>query len=91
MTFWPWLGLAGAVLDIIQFYDSDGINVLSIQATIWVLWRVETGFQKAFRDIDTIWSRGLKLNQSSITMLRELVKVYLGIEKVIRSSNPSCD
>ena len=89
MTFCPWVSLSGALLAIMWFYESDGINVLLIRATVWVLWPVEIGFQKAFRDFGTIWYEDLILNQSSITMLHEIEQVYFGIEKVIRSSDPS--
>ena len=47
----------------------------------------ESMFQKAFRDVGTIWSRGLKLIRSNIMLFCELEKVYLGMEKIIRSSN----
>ena len=89
MTFWTWISLEGASLAIMQCYKFHGIDVFSSWVTVWVLWRVETRFQKAFRDIGTIWSRGLKLNRSSIIVFRELAKVYLGMENVIGSSNPS--
>ena len=51
--------------------------------------RVESRLQKSLRDIGTIWSWGLKLNWSNIKVLCELEKVYLGMEKVIRSCDLS--
>ena len=46
-----------------------------VQVTVWVSWRVETHLQKAFRDVGTIWSQGLKLNWSSIMLLCEIQQV----------------
>ena len=89
MTLWPRVSWAGASIAIMRCYESDGIKILSIRVTIWVLWRVETRLQKAFRDVGTIWSGGHKLNSSSITLFHELEKVYLGMENMIRSSNAS--
>jgi hypothetical protein len=79
----------GESIAIMWCYDYDEINILSIWVTVWVLWRVETRLQKAFRDIDTIWSWGLKFNRSNIIVFHELEQVYLGMEKMIRSSNVS--
>ena len=70
-------------------YEYDGIDIFSIWVTVWVLFLVESRSQKAFRDIDTIWSRGLKLNQSNIIVFHEIEQVYLGMENVIRSYDPS--
>ena len=91
MTLSPRVSWVGASIAIMCCYEYDGINFLSIRVTAWVSWRVETHLQKAFRDVVTIWSRVLKLNQSSIMLFLELEKVYLGMEMMIRSPNPSHD
>ena len=82
--------LSGFMIAIMLCYESIGIDGFFIWVTVWVLWRVESRLQKAFRDIGTIWSRGLKLNRSIITVLCDLEQVYLGMEKVIILFDRSC-
>jgi hypothetical protein len=86
---WPWISLEGESLYIMICYESDGIDGFPIWVTVWVLWWVQSCLQKAFRGICTIWSWGLKLNGSKIIMFHELEQVYLGMENVIRSFDPS--
>ena len=78
-------------LAIILCYESDGIDGFFIWVTVWVLWRVQSRLQKAFRGIGTIWSRTVKLNESSIIVFLELEQVYLGMENVISLFDHSRD
>ena len=78
-----------------------GIN--SCYDMLWVWWNWQffylsyrldimvssSRLQKAFTDIGTIWSRGLKMNWSSIIAFCELEQVQLGMENEIRSSEHS--
>ena len=90
MTFCPRVISEGASISIMWFYYSYGINIFPIWVTICVLWWAETRLQKAFRDIHIVWSWVLKLKWSIIAMFYEVEQVYLSMENMIRSSDPSC-